>query len=330
MNKLNHIPILDVSPLHTADKNKKYQLAKEFYNAYSTVGFSYIINHNIPDSIIERVFEASRRFHALPLDKKMQIELNHLHRGFIPINTSTDVNSKLADVKHPNQSESFMMMREDAPDSPCVQAGDYLAGPNQWPDLNGFREDVMAYNHAMSDLAMKLVDLVALALDAGDEFTSGFKVPTTWLRLLHYPAVADTSLKALEARGVYGSAPHTDFGCLTLLVQDDIGGLQVQTADERWIDVPRIPGSFVVNAGDMLQRWSNGRLQSTPHRVINASGKARYSCPFFFDPNVSTDVEPLGSCVSSEYPAAFDAVNFGEFLKAELQAGYDKHRSDNA
>ena len=136
--------------------------------------------------------------------------------------------------------------------------------------------------------------------------------------------------RALGVRAhLFGSAPHTDFGCLTILAQDDVGGLQVQTPAGAWIDAPVIPGSFIVNVGDMLHRWSNGILRSTPHRVINRSGRERYSCPFFFDPNVATDIAPLPSCITPERPPAFEPINFGAFLKAELEAGYDKHKHPN-
>jgi len=220
-------------------------------------------------------------------------------------------------------------MREDLPDAEQVKAGDYLAGANQWPELNGFREPVMLYNDAMADLAHKLVTVVFASLNAGAAVLEAFDSPTTWLRLLHYPssqAVDSTAAESLAERGIYGSAPHTDFGCLTLLAQDDIGGLQVQSPHGGWIDVPRLPGSFVVNVGDMLHRWSNGLLRSTPHRVINTSGKARYSCPFFYDPNVRTDIAPIPACISAEQPSRFTSINFGEFLRSELEAGYDHHK----
>ena len=330
MTAVTTIPVLDIEPIHGTDTSKKLELAKEFYSAYSTAGFSYIVNHNVPEHLIEGVFAASERFHAMAHDRKMAVQLNELHRGFIPINTSTDVNSRLAEVKHPNQSESFMVMREDNASSPQVLAGDYLAGPNNWPELEGFRLDVMAYNDAMTALARKLVGLVALALDADDEFSRSFDVPTTWLRLLFYPANDINSASQLESEGIYGSAPHTDFGCLTLLAQDDVGGLQVQANSGQWIDVPRIPGSFVLNAGDMLQRWSNNLLKSTPHRVINTSGKVRYSCPFFFDPNVTTDIKPLPSCITADNPSVYDTINFRHFLRNELQAGYETHKKINS
>ncbi|MEM6986625.1 MAG: 2OG-Fe(II) oxygenase family protein [Pseudomonadota bacterium] len=226
----------------------------------------------------------------------------------------------------PNQSESFMVMREDRFDAPATQRGDYLSGPNQWPALDGFQADVMAYKDALTDLAHKLVEIVALGLGtAPDALTSHFSPATTWLRLLYYPPT-----DPLADEDLYGSAPHTDFGCLTLLAQDDIGGLQVMTPAGKWIDAPRIPGTFVVNVGDMLHAWSNGLLRSTPHRVINRSGKARYSCPFFYDPNVNATINPLPSTVSEDRPARFEPIVFGEFLRNELEAAYQKHKPDHA
>ncbi len=327
------VPIIDVTALYSGDSDAQQQLGEQFIEAYSTAGFSYITNHRIPQTLIDRVFAASAQFHALPTRQKKSVELNQLHRGFIPINTSTDVNSTLADVSHPNQSESFMVMREDGSESQAVRAGDYLAGPNQWPQLNGFREAVMTYNTAMTSLGQRLVRVIAQALNAERQLVPAFEVPTTWLRLLYYPA--KNPGVDWETHGIFGSAPHTDFGCLTLLAQDDAGGLQVlDTAHEHgdsatWIDVPTIPGTFVVNAGDMLQRWSNGLLKSTPHRVINTSGKARYSCPFFFDPNVNTTVTPLASCINELHPKRFEPIRFGDFLRKELEAGYDHHKQSD-
>ncbi len=322
MTESTEIPVLDASPL---SRGAPEEMAEAFAKAYGETGFAYIVNHGVSEALVERVFAASAAFHGLPRDQKMAVALDANHRGFIPINTSTDVNSKLADVKRPNQSESFMMMREDDPDAPDVQAGAYLAGPNQWPDLEGFREDVTAYHDALTDLGRRLMEVAALSVGADPAGVSpAFERPTTWLRLLYYPPTD-------PAEGdLYGSAPHTDFGCLTILAQDHIGGLQVQTPAGVWIDAPKLPGAFVVNVGDMLHRWSNGRLLSTPHRVINASGKSRYSCPFFFDPNVATTIAPLASCIDAGRPAQFEPLVFGDFLRAELGASYDQHKAGAA
>jgi isopenicillin N synthase-like dioxygenase len=320
MAEFTEIPVIDISALRGDDAGALMDLAAQFRETYATTGFGYVVGHGIDPGLVDRVFAASARFHALPRDAKMAIALNAAHRGFIPIDTSTDVNSTLAEVTRPNHSESFMMMREDAPGA---EVGSYLAGANQWPDLDGFRDDVTAYHEALTGLGRAMVRLVAHALEAPvDALMPGFDTPTTWLRLLYYPPT-----DPMAGDDLYGSAPHCDFGFLTILAQDDIGGLQVQTPDGAWVDAPRIPGSFVVNVGDMLHRWSNGILKSTPHRVINRSGRARYSCPFFFDPHVSTVIAPLETCVSAERPCAFDPLEFGAFLKSELEAGYEAHQS---
>ena len=319
MSDFSNIPVINVSMLRSGDIDA---LADEFLRVYGQIGFGYIVGHWIDAGLVDRVFAASAAFHALPMAAKMAVELDANHRGFIPINTSTDVNSKLADVKKPNQSESFMVMREDGPDAPEVLRGDYLAGPNQWPDLAAFRDDVLAYNDALTGLGRDLMGVVALAIGSDPaELLGAFDPPTTWLRLLHYPPSEPDPTGDL-----YGSAPHTDFGCLTILAQDAIGGLQVMTPGGVWVDAPYIPGAFVVNVGDMLHRWSNGRLRSTPHRVINRSGRPRYSCPFFYDPSIRTDIAPLTSCVSGDAPARFPPINFGAFLRAELGVSYDKHK----
>jgi len=325
MTEFAEIPVLDAQALGSGGTAALRALADNFRRAYGSTGFGCIVNHGIDPVLVEQAFEASRRFHALPMAAKMAVELDRLHRGYIPINTSTDVNSPYADVKKPNQSASFMMMREDGPESPDVAAGAYLAGPNQWPELDGFRTAVTPYHDALCGLGRQLVALAAMAIGANPaELLPAFERPITWLRLLHYPPVPSSGPGDL-----FGSAPHNDFGCLTILAQGKVGGLQVLSPGGAWVDVPVIPGAFVVNVGDMLNRWSNGLLKSTPHRVINSTGKERYSCAFFFDPNVATEIAPLGCCVTADRPAAFEPINFGAFLRSELEAGYARHKRAN-
>jgi isopenicillin N synthase-like dioxygenase len=313
MSDFSEIPVLDVGAIYNTKPGAQDALIAAFAKAYGEVGFAYITNHGIDPELRRRVFQASEAFHALPVADKMAVELNHNHRGYIPINTSTDVNSKLAKVTKPNQSASFMLMRDDTTEDPAV----YLSGPNQWPDKGSFRTDCEAYMAALSDLSKRMMKIALRAAGADTlDFMAAFDTPTTWLRLLHYPP----QLGSVE--GLFGSAPHTDFGCLTILAQDPVGGLQVQTPSGDWVDAPFLADSYVVNVGDMLHRLSNGCLRSTPHRVINRSGKERYSVPFFYDPHVSADIAPL----SGTGPARFQPVNFGDFLRSELEAGYDKHK----
>ena len=300
MTKVSEIPLIDLD---------RDSIVEDFRTAYSEVGFAYLIGHGIPQLLVDGVFAAAQTFHALPLASRMAIELNELHRGFIPINTATDRKSTVANVRQPNQSESFMMMREAGVGDPDVLAGAFLAGPNQWPPLPRFRETVVAYESAMLQLAQRLTEIVALVLNDIDRVVpSSFERPTTWLRLLHYPPQAPST-----PDDVYGSAPHTDFGFITLLAQDEVGGLQVQTPDGQWLDAPPKAGTFVMNVGQMLHQWSNGILRATPHRVINRSGRERYSVPFFFDPNVATVIDPLPSCIDESNPQRFEPVVFGEY-----------------
>ena len=331
MTDFDAIPVIDLAPLGAPlgdpDCGARDRLAAAFRDAYENIGFSYVVNHGVDSELIAAVFAASRAFHALPRADKQAVRLNANHRGFIAIDTSTDRNSKLAGVTKPNQSESFIMMREAGPEDPDVEAGAYLAGPNLWPEaLPGFREAAARYDSALGDLGSKLVRVIALALDTDpDDFARAFDPPTTFLRLLHYPP-----RPPMTPDDLYGSAPHCDFGFITILAQDEAGGLQVRNTAGAWIDAPYLPGAFVVNTGDMLHRWSNGRLRSTPHRVINRSGRARYSCPFFFDPHVGTEIAPLESCIGPDRPAAFEPIVYGEFLRAELSAGYEAHGGKRA
>ena len=306
------IPKIDISEIE--EKEFSRTLLQDFFSAYNKYGFGYIINHGIEKTLIEQLFQVSKQFHSQPLSEKMRVALDHNHRGYIAINTSTDVNSKLADVKKPNQSESFMMMREDKSELPDV----YLSGPNQWPKLENFKEVLEKYTFNMTKLGRNLMRLALLSSGVKDlSVMQSLDTPTIWLRLLHYPPISKNSPSDL-----YGSAPHTDFGCLTILAQDEIGGLQVQTREGKWIDVPKLEGSFVVNVGDMLSRYTNGLLRSTPHRVINKSGKERFSCPFFFDPHTTAVVQPLKGTGKPK----FSPINFGEFLREELEASYEKHK----
>lgn len=323
----DEIPIIDVSPLFDQSESGLRKVAAEISDVYSNVGFGYISNHNIPQELIDGIFEASRQFHALPSEEKLKIEINEFHRGFIPINTSTTRTSSVDKVTKPNQSESFMMMHELTPDDPDVQAGAPLAGPNQWPEsLPGFREAVKAYHDALVGLGRRLVQAMAVALGQDAQFLDPhFERPTSFLRLLYYPPQSPQSPDDL-----FGSAPHTDYGFITILLQDDAGGLQVRNSQDEWVEAPPIPGTFVMNSGDILHRWSNGRFISTPHRVINRSGRARYSNPFFFDPDMHSEIVPLPATIAAGTTARYEPVVYGEYLMAKLNTNHDQHRTREA
>jgi isopenicillin N synthase-like dioxygenase len=318
----NEIPVIDLAPLQQedADLNAVAQAVRE---AYTNVGFAYIINHGVSQGLIDGLFAASADFHALPKAEKMALEVNKWHRGFIPINTSTPKSSSIAKVTKPNQSESFMVMHDLADDDPDLLAGLDLAGPNQWPaSLPHFKPAVIAYVGAMNRLARNITTVLEIALGAQpNRLRSTFDRPTTFLRMLYYPPQPP-----LTPEDVFGSAPHTDYGFITLLVQDEVGGLQVRNINGDWVDAPYMPGAFVMNAADILHRWSNGQFISTPHRVINTSGRSRFSNPFFFDPDMKAEIVPLESCIPEGETAAYEPIIYGDYLMARLRVNHDQHK----
>jgi isopenicillin N synthase-like dioxygenase len=287
--------------------------------AYSTIGFAYLVNHGVEPETVDGVFAASARFHALPQEDKDAIAIGPTHRGYIGMATSVIVTSSVDTVTRPNMSESLILGRPQEADDPDVLAGLPLAGVNPWPETApDIEEPILAYQTAMERLCLRLTRLIAQALGApADALDPAFEKPTTYLRLLHYPPIPADSPDDL-----WGSAPHTDYGFITVLAQDAVGGLQVRMPDGSWIDAPTIPNSFVMNSGDILRRWSNERWLSTPHRVKNSKQVDRYSVPFFYDPHVSVDVAPLPSCGEP----VVEAVNYGEYVMHKFTSNYSQHQ----
>ena len=311
------IPVLD---LGAGD------VATEFCLAYTEVGFAYLEGHGIEPGLVEEAFAQSRRFHALPVEEKLRLKVNDQHRGYMPFAESKIVSSSIQKATKPNLSESLMVMHEvDAADPD--RADDPLAGPNQWPELPGFREAITAYERELSKLARRLVTVFEKALGADPGALSpSFERPTTFLRLLHYPP-QDPAGPDDE----FGSNPHTDYGFVTILAQDTSGGLQVRGPDgETWLDVPPRPGAFVLNVGDIGERWSNGRLRSTPHRVVNRTGRDRYSIPYFFDPGAAAVVRPLACCVPVDEEPRYEQVTYGAYLLAKLDANHSYRQPASA
>ncbi len=292
---------------------RPYALA--FDAACRTFGFCTIVNHGVAAELVDAAFAANAAFHARPLAEKQRIAINHAHRGYMAMASSVIVTSTVERATRPNLSESFMLMHEVAPGD----EREPLDGPNQWPDhVPGFRAAVAAYDAALRALARRMTRLIAVALglEPGG-LDRHFARPTTFLRLLHYPPSPPDADQTQ-----YGSAPHTDYGFITILAQDQRGGLQVRARDHQWIDATPVSGAFVVNIGDMGSRWTNGRWRSTPHRVINRSGTDRYSMPYFFDPSASEMIACLPTCCSRENPAEFEPVRYGDYLMHRLDANY--------
>jgi isopenicillin N synthase-like dioxygenase len=313
---LSRLPVIDLGGL-CADESSEITIAQSLDDAFREIGFCYIANTGVDPALVAAAFDASRRFHALPMRMKRTIAMNAFHRGYMEPKSSLIETSSVARVTKPNDSESFMLMHEVRPDD--VRYGTPLNGPNLWPDgLTDFREPVQAYDRAMHDFCQRLLRPLAQALGlprrAFDQF---FCRPTTFLRLLHYPPQGENA-----PDDAFGSAPHTDYGFVTILAQDGVGGLEVRTCDGDWIAAPPIPGTFVVNVADMLARWTNDRWRSTPHRVKNRSGVDRYSCPYFFDMDLECIIACLDSCHGPANPPRYDPVRYGDYLIERLDRNY--------
>lgn len=316
---MKHIPIVDLQGSLDADAPAAQQRARELFEALSQIGFAYIAGHNVAPATREAAFAASRDFHASTLAQKQSLAINAFHRGYMGMASSTIVTSTVAKVTRPNMSESLMLMHELPPDDPGLLAGLPMQGPNQWPDwLPGFKPAMLAYVREVDALGRHIVRLIALALGLpATALDHHFDHPTTFLRALHYPPQPPAEDEQI------GSAPHTDYGIITLLAQDDSGGLQVRPRGGDWIEAPPIPDTYVLNVGDMLQRWTNGRLVSTPHRVINRSGGDRYSLPYFLDPSMDTLIECLPTCTDADHPPQHPPVRYGDYLLERLNRNYD-------
>lgn len=308
------IPVIDIAAL--VDGSDEAGVAEKLRDAAERVGFLYVKGHGIPQSMIDTMFAEAQRFFDRPAEEKMAVHIGKwpVHRGYFPLFEENTDPAMTADLK-----EGFDIGRDLGPDAPEVLAGLPLHGANQWPPAApDFRAAADSYFNAQCRLGERLMRGFALALDlAPDFFADKIDRPLAQLRLLHYPPQSGH----VVARTI-GCGAHTDYGCLTILAQDSNGGLQVRNTAGDWIAAPPVPGAFVVNLGDQMARWTNGRFQATPHRVINVSGKERYSMPFFFDPNWEAEIACLPGCEIPGEAPKFAPVLAGPYLQSRFDATF--------
>ncbi len=302
------VPTIDIAALGSENIDDRRRIARLIGDACEDTGFFTVTNHGVHPSTVSDAFREARRLFSRPLAEKMmhRWDEQHPNRGYDPIGSQT-----LDPTAEPDRKEAWSFSTEDH-----VGAGHPMQGPNRWPPLEGFRTPIQRYHTAVMGLAEQLLRAMALSLDLDESaFATHHRDPICTLRLLHYPArAADASDRS------FGAGTHTDWGALTLLCQDDAGSLEVLDRGGRWIDVPPVDGSFVVNVGDLLALWTNDRYASTPHRVRGALGKDRYSIACFFDLDPQAKIETLPTCVSADRPARYAPTTPGDHLTAKYRA----------
>ena len=286
-----NLPVIDISPIRGSSAQGKATMAATLRDACEQSGFFYVSGHGIEPALIEQVFAASKQFFGLPMTDKLAVDKaqSKANRGYEPLRGQT-----LEAGAPPDLKEGFYIGEEVPADDPRALTR-FNMGPNQWPQgVTDFRPAMEQYYAAMTELSAKIMAALALSLNLPEDFFADFcEQPLCTLRLLHYPPQPGN-----PEPGEKGCGAHTDFGGITVLLLDDKPGLQVwDAAGERWIDANPIPGTFVVNLGDMIARWTNDRYRSTLHRVVNTSGAERYSVPFFYSGNPDHEVRCLPVCL---------------------------------
>lgn len=323
------IPIVDLS----ADPAS---VASVIRDACVRHGFFYLTNHGVPRTVVDGMHDASRAFFALPESAKRTVLASNdaNNRGWTPLGEETldPATQTRGDTK-----EGYYIGREVGPSSD--EHGKPLRGANQWPDetklglssAGGFREPMMRYHAALTNLCDALMPSFAEALGLNPNFFEDkFRFPTATLRPLRYSAHPSR-----PSEGVLGAGAHSDYGVLTVLWTDGTEGLEIRKDDVWWPvkPLPRHRNAFICNVGDLCERWTNGVFKSTVHRVVtrrdeenadgeesDAVGNRRHSCAFFWEPDFDTRVEPLPACVAENPPRRYEPTTYGEYILAKYRA----------
>ena len=320
------IPIIDVAGMLSGEPGALAATASQVHDALTQVGFFVITGHGVPQALIRQTFAEAERFHAQPMPRKLALKMNEHNNGYMALGRYAVWTSEVNRNDKPDLNEAFFIKRERGPDDPLLRSGRRFVGPNVWPDdaaLSGFRAHVLEYVDTMDAFARRFLAAVAVALDLPPAFfDAAFTDSHFSFRLSHYPPVP------AEANQ-FGIAPHTDANFMTFLAQTEIPGLQVRMPSGNWLDVPYVPGSFAVNAGDMLHRWSNGRFLSTPHRALPPVGRHRYAIPFFLGPRFDQPIECLPTCTGPGNPPRWPLISYAEWLAYWYDANYDPKRQQD-
>ncbi len=311
-----NLPLIDLAPLVAGAPGGLEEVAAEIGKAAREIGFFYVKNHGVDPALIQKTFAAAHSLFAQPIDAKMALTKDFFktNRGYVPVKGENLDPSKPSDLK-----EAFNIGLDLVSNDPRIVGGEPFRAVNQWPDLPGWKDTVLSYFNAVWDLGRLMHRAIAVDLDADPGFFEDkLDAPLATLRLLHYPPQP-----ADAEAGQIGAGTHTDYGNITILLPDAVGGLEVQRRDGVWLQAPTIEGAFVCNIGDCLMRWTNDIYVSTPHRVVNATGRERFSIAFFLDPNPDAEVACMPGCTSEVRPPKYPPISGADYLKSKLDASYE-------
>jgi len=322
----HRVPVIDLGPFLRGEDPGRDAVIRQWADAFETIGFATITGHGIDESLLDAIHDAALRFFDLDVETKRRCSFPGEQRsqGYVPMGVESVAKSFGADAVPADLCESLTFSAIDREKTPPTHPADIARfRPNLWPEeppeLRGLIEDYHARVHG---LAHALMRLSALALDLPEDFFAAtHDRMSTNMRIVHYP---NQEADPLPGQLRYGA--HTDYTGLTIVRQDDApGGLQVRAPDGRWIDVEPVRGAFVVNAGDLLMRWTNHRWQSNVHRVVNpprdASGSTRrLSIVLFTGPNGDAVVECLPTCHGPDTPPRYGPIKAHDHLMARIRA----------
>ena len=316
-SSLEEIPIIDIDPLVIPNDNSKLlqKTVNEIRHACKNVGFFYIKNHRIPKDHLNALIPLMQDFFNLPLEEKMKIHISKsdIFRGYTPL--GKELTNEKSDW---HECVDFGLDLE--PSHPEVIEGKQLVGPNQWPENHhNFRKVLEKHWDLMIILGRAITEGLAISLGLSKNYFAPYMSKShSYMRISNYPPYE----KKQEENIGDGIGAHIDYGFLTILLQNNIGGLEIKNFNNEWIKAPIIPGTFLINIGHMIQRWTNDYYRATIHRVISPKNKTRCSIPFFFEPNFDTVVAPLEKFCSADNLPRYKPIHFGDYLERTFKTSY--------
>ena len=314
------VPVIDIAPLR--DGTDPAGVGAELARAATEVGFLYIRNHGMDAALVERARQAGLDFFRLPDEAKREAGTNQFHHGYLKPGSTKMYDDARLDLKESFNWGIELNGAAGVEHDPEAPPANPLVGPNEWPPaMPELKASVYPYFEAASACAEDLLRGFALGagLDA-EHFIRCRDRPVSRGSLQYYPPQPEGA-----EEDQFGVAPHTDFGVVTVLCQDEVGGLEIRQRNGEWAAMPPIPGTLVVNIGDLLERWSNRRYRSTVHRVINSSGRERLSLVLAYDPNFETLVDPTAFCAPGETPHD-EPITCGDYLLWRFRKAFSYRR----